>query len=91
MCLYVAVVPDVNVDLSILGTLDAAPVKSFPLTFVIYFLNAKSNSLVSGVLSINIIGCVFCTVGFAYNVTFVFECVVPFAYPAAFSLAFVIK
>jgi len=91
LCLYVAVVPEFNVDKSIFGTLELAPLNSVPFTFVIYFLKAKSKSFVSGVLSIKIIGCVFCIDGFAYNVTFVLEFAVPFAYDDAFAFAVLIK
>ena len=89
LCLYVAVFEVSIVDLSIFGIL--VSVTSFPFTFVIYFLNAKSNSLVSGIFSINIIGCVFSTDKFVYKVTFVLEVAVPFSYAVAFVLAVVIK
>ena len=78
--------------ISIFGTLDSAPVNSTPSIFVIYFLILKSNSFTSsGNLSISIIGCVFCSVAFAYNVIFVLEFTVPFSYVIAFVLAVLIK
>ena len=91
MCLYVAVFVVSIVLSSMFGTLELFPVSSTPSTFVIYFLKAKSKSFVSGVLSIKIIGCVFCIDGFAYNVTFVLEFAVPFAYDDAFAFAVLIK
>ena len=91
LCLYDTTVPVFSPDASILGILDSFADNTFPSTFVMYFLKAKSNSLVSGALSINIIGCVFCSVAFAYKVTFVLETAVPFSYAVAFALAVVIK
>ena len=94
MCLYVAVFVVSIVLSSMFGTLELFPVSSTPSTFVIYFLNAKSKSFVSGIFSNDISGCVFsCLFGSAleYNVTFVFGVAVLFAYAVAFVFAVVIK
>ena len=79
MCLYVAVLFVSIVLTSIFGTLEFACSKTVPSTFVIYFLNAKSNSLVSGFLSIKTIGWVSSIVAFEYNVIFVIVFAVPFS------------
>ena len=94
MCLYVAVFVVSIVLSSMFGTLELFPVSSTPSTFVIYFLNAKSKSFVSGIFSNDIIGCVFsCLFGsaLAYNVTFVLGVAVLFAYAVAFVFDVVIK
>ena len=89
LCLYVAVPSVAIVLVSIFGTLVFATV--VPPTLTIYFLNAKSTSLVSFVLSIKTIGCVFSTAEFVYNVIFDLEYAVPFSYDAAFAFAVFIK
>ena len=90
LCLYSAVVSVSFFKLlvSITGFLDTSIFS--PFTFVIYFLNAKSNS--SGSFSIFITGCVFVPfVVCVYNVILLFDFVVPFLYPCSFAFAVFIK
>ena len=87
LCLYVAVVPLSNVVSYTWGTL--LSVTFVPSIFVIYFLNAKSNS--KGVFSIFINGWASPAVADAYSVK-VFLCfTLLFAYSLAFDLAVSIK
>ena len=88
LCLYVAVLFVAIVLSSIFGTLESFSANTVFPTFVIYFLNAKSNSFAFVIL---ITGCWSAFVEFAYNVIAVLDVAVPFSYWVAFVFAVLIK